>query len=110
MIIEDAELIQQTLAGNVQSFGQLVDRHRGAVQGLAYHWIGRFEDAEDVTQDTFVTAYLKLGELRRPECFVAWLRQLTLNHCRKWKKRQKPMTPFEEIGRASCRERVFAVV
>ena len=97
MILNDEELVQQTLAGDVGSFGQLVNRHRGAVQGLAYHWVGRFEDAEDIAQEAFVTAYLKLSQLRQPECFTAWLRQLTLNHCRKWIKKQKAMTPFEKI-------------
>ena len=95
--MNDAELVQQTLAGEVESFGRLVDRHRGAVQALAYHRIGHFEDAEDIAQESFVTAYLKLRQLRQPECFAAWLRQLTLNYCRKWMKKQRATIPFEEI-------------
>ena len=95
--MNDLELIQQALAGDIDSFGRMVNRHRGAVQGLAYHWVGNFEDAEDIAQETFVTAYLKLGQLRQPECFAAWLRKLTLNHCRKRLKKQKKMTPFDEI-------------
>jgi RNA polymerase sigma-70 factor, ECF subfamily len=95
--LNDLELIKRTLAGDIESFGQIVIRHRGAVQGMAYHQVGNFEDAEDIAQETFVTAFLKLGQLRQPECFTAWLRQLTLNYCRKWMKKQRPMTPFDEI-------------
>ncbi len=43
----DEELVRRTLSGEVESFGELISRYQGAVQGLAYHLAGSFEDAED---------------------------------------------------------------
>ncbi|MFC1525805.1 RNA polymerase sigma factor [Candidatus Latescibacterota bacterium] len=97
----DTELVHQTRDGDLQAFGRLVERHRGAVQGLAYHWTGSFPDAEDIAQEAFITAYLKLGQLRDEARFAAWMRQLTLNHCRRWKERRKPMETLDEADPAA---------
>ena len=97
----DAELVRRTRSGDLPSFGQLVARHRGAVQGLAYDWTGSFPEAEDIAQEAFISAYLKLGQLRDPTRFAAWMRQLTINHCRRWKQRRKPMVELDEAGCAA---------
>jgi|GEM_PF-1508074 len=94
---DDAQLIAQALAGRSESFGQLVRRHQGAVHGLAYHLAGRFDDAQDIAQEAFVSAYLELRQLRHPERFPAWLRQLTLNCGRMWLRRRRQHASFEEI-------------
>ena len=97
----DAELVHRARAGDLVAFGRLVERHRGAVQGLAYHWTGRSADAEDIAQEAFITAYLKLAQLRDAARFAAWMRQLTLNHCRRWKERRKPMETLDEAEPAA---------
>jgi RNA polymerase sigma-70 factor, ECF subfamily len=96
MKTDDAQLIAQILAGHSESFGQLVRRHQGAVHGLAYHLAGRFDDAQDIAQEAFVVAYLELRQLRHPERFPAWLRQLTLNCGRMWLRRRRQHASFEE--------------
>jgi len=93
---DDTQLIAQTLAGRSESFGQLVRRHQGAVHGLAYHLAGRFDDAQDIAQEAFVAAYLELRQLRYPERFPGWLRQLTLNCGRMWLRRRRYHDSFEE--------------
>jgi len=97
----DAELVHRARAGDLVAFGRLVERHRGAVQGLAYHWTGRSADAEDIAQEAFITAYLKLAQLRDAARFAAWMRLLTLNHCRRWKERRKPMETLDEAEPAA---------
>jgi len=95
--VTDLELVRQAQAGDLDSFGKLVDRHRGAVHGLAYHWTGSFADAEDIAQEACVRAYLHLKELREPDRFAAWLWQLARNECRQWRRRQRPDTPLEDV-------------
>jgi len=98
----DTELIRQTLSGEADAFGRLIRRHQGAVQGLAYGVMGSFEDAQDVAQEAFVRAYLKLHQLRHPERLSAWLRQLTLNGCRSWMRKRRETAPFEDVESVSC--------
>jgi RNA polymerase sigma-70 factor (ECF subfamily) len=74
-----AQLVDRSRGGDQEAFGQLVDCYRDMVYGLAFHLTGSFEEARDLTQEAFVQAYLKLGQLREPAKFGAWLRQITVN-------------------------------
>ena len=93
----DEELVRRALSGDVDSFGELVRRYRGAVQGLAYHMTGSFEDAEDIAQEVFITAYLKLSQLRDPDRFASWLRRITVNCCKMWMRGRRESVPLEEV-------------
>lgn len=85
----DAALVEQTLNGDKEAFGALVERYRHQVYALAYHHVRDFESAKDLAQESFVQAYLKLSQLREPVKFVAWLRTLTTNVCRQWLRRHE---------------------
>ena len=97
----DEKLVQQTLAGDAESFSELVRKYQGAVQGLAYHLVGSFEDAEDLVQEAFVTAYLKLHQLRQPEKFAMWIRQITRNCCMMWLRSRRENVSIDEAT-ADC--------
>jgi RNA polymerase sigma-70 factor (ECF subfamily) len=84
---DDAFLVRQTLAGNKDAFGELVSRYSGLICGLAYHFVGNLQDAEDLAQDSFERAYERLKQLEEPKKFGSWLRQITANSCRTWLKR-----------------------
>ena len=77
----DAQLVQQTLAGDTPSFGRLVQRHLALVHGLAYVQLGNHTDAEDLAQDTFVSAYRSLDTLRDPRKFPGWIVGIARNLC-----------------------------
>lgn len=81
MRMEDGELVKETLASNWSSFSELVSRYRDAVYGVAYHYLGDPEDAQDAAQEAFVNAFLKLRQLREPSRFGPWLRQITSRVC-----------------------------
>ena len=81
MGFEDSELVGKALAGKSAAFEELVNRYRDAVCGVAYHYIGNFEDVQDAAQESFVQAYLRLGQLRDPAKFGPWLRKITSNVC-----------------------------
>ena len=78
---DDRELVAQAQAGETEAFAALVDRYRDAVLGVAYHYLGSFEDAQDAAQETFVRAYLHLKELRDPAKFGPWLRRIAATCC-----------------------------
>lgn len=83
MPVEDAQFVHRALDGDREAFGALVERYQGAVYGYAYHRLGSFEDAQDVTQDVLLEAYRKLSDLRDPSRFAGWLRGITVNFCKR---------------------------
>jgi len=60
--------------------------------GLGYHLTGDFEAARDLAQEAFIQAYLKLGSLREPSRFSAWLRQIVTNLRRGQLRRKEVVT------------------
>jgi RNA polymerase sigma-70 factor, ECF subfamily len=69
----EVELVRRAQAGDADAFGTLVDRNRRAVFRAAVAALGSAADAEDVTQDAFVTAYQKLDTFRGDAAFRTWL-------------------------------------
>src|SRR3954452_16469879 len=100
--LRDAEIVRAVLEGDAEAYTELVDRYRSIICGLGYHYLCDFEDARDVAQEAFVQAYLHLGQLREPERFGAWLRQLTVNECRMGRRRRKPTEPLELLESELC--------
>jgi len=78
---DDSELVIATREGDREAFAELLRRYRDAAFGVAYHRTGEAATAEDLTQDAFVQAYLRLGELRDPGRFAPWLFAITRNLC-----------------------------
>lgn len=69
----DAELVNASLAGNREAFGQIVARYQSLVCSLAYSATGSLSHSEDLAQDTFLAAWKHLAELREPAKLRAWL-------------------------------------
>jgi RNA polymerase sigma-70 factor (ECF subfamily) len=60
-------------SGDLDAFGELVERHRRAVFRAALAALGSPAEADDVTQEAFVTAYRKIGGFRGDAAFRTWL-------------------------------------
>jgi RNA polymerase sigma-70 factor, ECF subfamily len=69
----DGELVLETLAGDREAFGKLVDRHRRTMFAVALQRGFQPTEAEDLTQEIFVKAYRSLKDLQEPENFARWL-------------------------------------
>ncbi|GEM_PF-1058792 len=93
----DIELIQRTLNGETDAFGELVRRYQDAVYATALHRIGNFTDAQDVAQETFIEAYKNLHKLRDPARFPGWLHTITLRQCSRWMRRRHETIPIEDL-------------
>jgi RNA polymerase sigma-70 factor (ECF subfamily) len=73
----DWELVRRAQAGDVDAFGQLVERNRRAVFRAALAAVGSATEADDVAQDAFVTAFQKLDGFRGDAMFRTWLLSIT---------------------------------
>ena len=71
--INDAELVEQSLAGDRQAFGQIVARYQSLVCALAYSATGSRSHSEDMAQETFLAAWKNLRDLHEPGRLCSWL-------------------------------------
>jgi RNA polymerase sigma-70 factor, ECF subfamily len=85
----DEELVARTVAGDADSFNQLIKRWERPIYALAYRTIGRDEDARDVCQETFLRAFRALPGFKGQAKFSSWLYRIALNLCRDWIRRQR---------------------
>ena len=88
----DIELIQQSLAGDQNAFAQLVKKYQRSVHALAWRKVGDFHIAEEVTQDTFLLVYKKLGTLKDPHRFEGWLYRIAARQCHAWLRKKRMQT------------------
>lgn len=79
---EVSELVQRSLSGEESATTELVDRFRGQVFGLCYRMLGHRQDAEDVTQESFVRAIRGLTSWDSRRDFLPWLLAIAGNRCR----------------------------
>lgn len=76
--LQTTELVRAAQAGDRDAFGQLFDRFQPVVMSLALRRLRDFADAQELCQDVFVQAMLKIDQLRTPEAFPGWIRQITV--------------------------------
>lgn len=70
---DDAELVAESLAGNQDAFRHIVERYQTLICSLAYCATGNVGQSEELAQETFVTAWKDLAELREPLKLRSWL-------------------------------------
>ena len=75
----DQPLVQATLRGELHAFDTLVERHRDVVFRVTARIVGSDEEAEDVTQDTFLRAFHRLERYRGEAPFRTWLLRIAHN-------------------------------
>ena len=96
--LSDASLVEQTLAGDQDVFAGLVERYRDAVQNLAYRMLGNVSEAEEVTQETFVRAYMRLASYKAEHKFSTWLFSIAVHLSIDYIRRRRFLAlPLEEI-------------
>lgn len=77
----DTELISAAQSGDTHAFDELVRRYKSRVFMLAYQKTKSYEDALDITQETFVRAYLALPKWEPKASWYTWLFRITYNLC-----------------------------
>jgi RNA polymerase sigma-70 factor, ECF subfamily len=93
MTATDEELVARSVAGDTESFNQLILRWERPIYALAYRQIGREDEARDVVQEAFLRAFRALPGFKGQAKFSSWLYRITLNLCRDWMRRER-RAPF----------------
>src|SRR5262245_4064456 len=85
----DAELVALTLKGEEAAATQLVKRYETLLYSVALRRVGEPAVALDLVQDTFITAFTQLPNLRDVTVLRAWLLGILRNHWRNLSRSQK---------------------
>ena len=75
----DHELARRAAEGDTAAFEEIYRRHRRLVYAVALRMTGNTADAEDLTQESFLSLLRKIGSFRGEAAFTCWLRRLTVN-------------------------------
>lgn len=77
----DLELIERCLNHDEAAWEQIISRYKKKVFGIAYKFTGRFEEAEDLTQEVFFKVYKALHSYKKEQDFSWWLVSISRNAC-----------------------------
>ena len=69
----DGELVERVRSGDTDAFGELVERHRGAVYRAALAALGNEADAEDIAQEALVLAFRRIAQYRGDASVKTWM-------------------------------------
>ena len=89
-------LIQAAMDGDQDAVSQLYNRTYNAVYQTVKSMIRDEDTVMDILQDSYVKAFQNMGQLRTPEMFPAWIKQIANNTAKDWLKRKKPIL-FTEL-------------
>lgn len=78
----DASLAVAARQGDQAAFGHIMRRHKGWLYQFIRRYVADKDDAYDVLQESFVSAWSALARFDPERPFEAWLRRIALNKCR----------------------------
>jgi RNA polymerase sigma-70 factor (ECF subfamily) len=79
---EDLKFVASCQAGEVDAFEVLVRRHQKRMLNIAYRIIGSYEEACEIVQDAFISAYKNIKGFKGKAKFSTWLYTIVINHSR----------------------------
>jgi RNA polymerase sigma-70 factor (ECF subfamily) len=98
--VNDDQLISATVSGDSEAFGQLVDRYQNRLFNSMVYVAGNHNEAEEVVQEAFVQAFIKLNTFAGRSSFYTWLYRIAFNYfiSRKRRKREILVGAIEETS------------
>jgi RNA polymerase sigma factor (sigma-70 family) len=81
ILIARATAARAAHAEKSHAFGEIVRRFQDLAFACAFSTLGDFHLAEDAAQESFLTAWRNLDQLRQPEAFPGWLKRIVLTQC-----------------------------
>jgi RNA polymerase sigma-70 factor (ECF subfamily) len=103
---DDEMLVRAVSAGEKTAYAKLYDRYAPLVRALCYDATGNLADAQDLTQDVFMRAYEKIGNLHTPSRFGSWIVSMARLRCKEWyrrnRKTQKAYAELRDMPETSC--------
>lgn len=100
--LSEADLVRRAQGGDVAAFEELFRRFQGRIYAVCLRMVADPARAEDLTQESFVRAWRKLGSFRSESAFGTWLHRLSVNvvlgelrSSKRWESQTAPLGPDE---------------
>lgn len=90
-------LVQKAQKKDDAAFVQLMEMNKGSMYKVARSYLRSDEDAADAIQETILTCYEKLQDLREPRYFKTWLIRILINKCKDILRKNQELGLLEEI-------------
>ena len=122
ILAQDLDLVVRSKAGDTAAYEALVLKYQDRLLNALAHFLGNTATAQDLAQEAFLKAYLRLGDFRGDSQFYTWLyaiaRNLAMSHQRQASRRGRPVDladgalesvpdagGADPVGRAMSRDR-----
>lgn len=96
--VSDGQLIEAALLGEQTAFTSLVERYQDRLFTAIRSDVGCSEIAEDIVQDAFIRAFVKLDTFRRESSFYTWLYRIALNSRRYYLRNRNRSMPLDDAS------------
>ncbi len=90
-----ARVVRAARRGDHRAFGDLIDLFDERLRALAYHLLGSREAMDDVLQETYLSAYRGLPQIRDEAEVGAWLYRIAYNACLQRLRQREPSEPTD---------------
>lgn len=98
MLKTETDIFKAAYAGSKEAFGLIVERYQSLICAITYNATGDISLSEDIAQETFLTAWNKLRELRNPSKLRAWLCGIARNIAKETIRKRKSNTAEQTIS------------
>lgn len=100
-------LVKQAQNGDADAFVQLMEECRQNMYKVAICYVNNPEDAADVIQDTILTAFEKITDLKEPGYFRTWMMRILINKCKDFLNKREREIAFEEVPEKAYSDRML---
>lgn len=91
------ELVRRASQGDTAAFVALMEAQKQSFYKIARSFLCRDEDVADAVQETVLTCFEKLGQLRQPDYFRTWATRILINVCRDMLRARRRVMPVETV-------------
>ena len=95
---EETRLVDRAREGDFGAFEELVNLSEGKVYNHLLRLVGNAEDARDLLQETYLSAYKNLRSFKGDSAFTTWVYRIATNHAlMRLRRRQPQEVPLDEL-------------
>ena len=90
-------LVRQAQRGDAQAFVELIEENKQTMYNVAVGILRNDSDAADAIQESILTCYERMTELKKPQYFKTWLLRILINNCNQMLRERKKVIGIEHI-------------
>ena len=90
-------LVQQAQNGDADAFVQLIEGNRQNIYTVPLSYVNNPDDAADVIQDTILTAFERIQDVKEPVYFKTWMTRILINKCKDFLDKRNREVVYDEM-------------